>query len=203
MLKNGLKCIRTRIPCGLLLTLVLASWAWVDIGAAQPLGAGPAMQAGAGSKAKAPQARTTSKSAAKRTTAKPTEGGPPIPTAGGVPEIVGRRDPFKLPPAPIPGQAGAEEMGVTGPLPAGKRGLLVSRLRLEGVVRLDTTNTLIAVVDTSANRAYFLRENDQLYDGVVSKITPDSVSFKQNILDPNGRVTVREVVRRLGQGPGA
>jgi hypothetical protein len=197
MLKNGLKCVRKRIPCGLLLTLVLASWAWVDIGAAQPLGAG------AGSKAKAPQARATSKSAAKRTTAKPTEAGPPVPTAGGEPELVGRRDPFKLPPAPVPGQAGSEEMTVTGPLPAGKRGLLVGRLRLEGVVRLDTTNTLIAVVDTSANRAYFLRENDQLYDGVVGKITPDSVSFKQNVLDTNGRVTVREVVRRLGQGPGA
>jgi hypothetical protein len=201
MLKNGLKCIRKRTLCGLLLPLVLASWAWVDIGEAQPLGAAPAMQAGTGSKAGAPRARTTSKSVAKRTIAKPTEGGPPIPMAGRVPEIVGRRDPFKLPSPPVPGQAGPEE--VTGPLPTGKRGVLVSRLRLEGIVRLDTTNTLIAVVDTSANRAYFLRENDQLYDGVVSKITPDSVSFRQNVLDPNGRVTVREVVRRLGQGPGA
>jgi hypothetical protein len=121
--------------------------------------------------------------------------------AGRAPEIVGRRDPFKLPPPPVPGQAGAEE--VIGPLPTGKRGLVISRLKVEGIVRLDTTNTLIAVVDTSANRAYFLRENDQLYDGVVSKITPDSVSFRQNVLDPNGRVSVREVVRRLGQGPGA
>jgi hypothetical protein len=201
MLKNGLKCIRKRIPWGLLLTLILASWAWVDIGGAQPPGAAPTVQAGTGTKATAPQVQATSKSAAKRTSAKSAEGGPPVPMAGRAPEIVGRRDPFKLPPPPVPGQAGAEE--VIGPLPTGKRGLVISRLKVEGIVRLDTTNTLIAVVDTSANRAYFLRENDQLYDGVVSKITPDSVSFRQNVLDPNGRVSVREVVRRLGQGPGA
>jgi hypothetical protein len=202
MLNNGLKCIRKGTLWGLLLSLILASWAWVDIGKAQPPGgAGPAMQAGRGVKARAPGARTTSKSTAKRATAKPPEGGPPVPMAGRAPEIIGRRDPFKLPAPPVPGQAGGEE--VSGPLPTGKRGLLVSRLKVEGIVRLDTTNALIAVVDTSANRAYFLRENDQLYDGVVSKITPDSVSFRQNVLDPNGRVSVREVVRRLGQGPGA
>jgi hypothetical protein len=201
MLKNGLKYSRTRIPWGFLLTLILASWAWVDIGKAQPSGSDPAMQAGTGAKASAPAAQAASQPPAKRTSAKPAEGGPPVPMAGRAPEITGRRDPFKLPPPVVPGQAGGEE--VTGPLPTGKRGLLVNRVRLEGIVRLDTTNTLIAVVDTNANRAYFLRENDQLYDGVVSKITPDSVSFKQNVLEPNGRVSVREVVKRLGQGPGA
>lgn len=117
-----------------------------------------------------------------------------------VPEIVGRRDPFKLPPPPVPGRAGEEE--VLGPLPTGKRGLLISQVRLEGIVRLDTTNTLIAVVDNNSNRAYFLRENDAVYNGVVSKITPDSVYFRENVLDPSGHMLVREVVRRLSQGSG-
>jgi len=201
MLKNGLKCRRKRIPWGLLLTLILGSWAWVDVGKAQPSGTAPAMQGGTGAKASAPPAQAPGKVAAKRTSAKPAEGGPPVPMAGRAPEITGRRDPFKLPLPAVPGQAGFEEM--TGPLPTGKRGLLINRVRVEGIVRLDTSNILIAVVDTNANRAYFLRENDQLYDGVVSKITPDSVSFKQNVLDTSGRVSVREVVKRLGQGPGA
>jgi hypothetical protein len=61
---------------------------------------------------------------------------------------------------------------------------------------------MIAVVDNSTNRAYFLRENDAVYDGVVSKITPDSVSFRQNYLEPGGSSSVREVVKRLGPGPG-
>jgi len=38
---------------------------------------------------------------------------------------------------------------------------------------------------------------------VVSKITPDSVIFRENTLDQNGKVVTREVVKRLGQGPGA
>jgi hypothetical protein len=115
--------------------------------------------------------------------------------------IEGRRDPFKLPPPP--GKGGAQEgEGITGPLPPGKRGLVISRLRLEGIVRLDTTDEMIAVVDTSANRAYFLRENDAVYNGVVTKITPDSVYFRENVLDQQGRVQTREVVKRLSQRPG-
>jgi hypothetical protein len=90
-----------------------------------------------------------------------------------------------------------------GNLPPGTRGLVISRLRLEGIVRLDTSNILIAVVDTNANRAYFLRENDAVYNGVVSKITPDSVTFRENTLDSAGKVATRDVVLRLTQGPGA
>jgi hypothetical protein len=212
MLKNGLNCVRTGIPWGLLLTLILMSGAWVDVGRAQPTGTDPAVQAGTGAKASAPPAQATSqpaakskvprKVAAKRTSARPAGGGPPVSAVGKVqvPEIVGRRDPFKLPPPPVPGRTAEEE--ILGPLPTGKRGLLISQLRLEGIVRLDTTNTLIAVVDNNSNRAYFLRENDAVYNGVVSKITPDSVYFRENVLDASGHVLVREVVRRLSQGPG-
>ena len=116
--------------------------------------------------------------------------------------VVGRRDPFKLPPPPSPkGSAGALDMAA-GPLPPGTRGLVIGQLRLGGIVRQDTTHMMLAVVINSANRAYFLRESDVLYNGVVSKITPDSVQFRENYLDPNGRVQTREVVKRLGQAPG-
>jgi len=141
--------------------------------------------------------------AAKKTEAgqlgQPPVGGAAGPTADRRLQIVGRRDPFKLPPPPGVGGPGEERIG---PLPPGKRGLVISQLRLEGIVRLDTTNEMIAVVDTSANRAYFLRENDAVYNGVVSKITPDSVYFRENVLDEQGRLQTREVVKRLGQGPG-
>ncbi len=62
---------------------------------------------------------------------------------------------------------------------------------------------MIAVVDTNANRAYFLRENDAVYNGVVAKITPDSVTFRENTLDSAGKLSTRDVVLRLSQGPGA
>lgn len=188
MVKHGLQRIRQETPWGLLLAATLAAWGWVGIAQAQSV----APQGG--------QAKASTKAAAKRAPAKRVSGGAPMSARMPQPEIVGRRDPFKLPPPPVPGQEGAGE--ITGPLPPGTRGLVIGRLRLEGIVRLDTTNMMIAVVDTSANRAYFLRENDQVYNGVVSKITPDAVYFTQNVLDRNGRVVTREVVKRLGQGPG-
>jgi hypothetical protein len=75
-------------------------------------------------------------------------------------------------------------------------------LKLGGIVRQDATNMMLAVVTNFTNRAYFLRENDVVFNGVVSKITPDAVSFRENYLDPNGRVQTREVVKRLSPASG-
>ena len=119
--------------------------------------------------------------------------------------VAGKRDPFKLPPEPVPGRGGPDNMmdaATGGVLPPGARGLLIPQLRLEGVVREQTANKMIAVVTNETRRAYFLTENESVYNGVVSKITPDAVYFKENVLDGNGRVTTREVVRRLGSVPG-
>ncbi len=127
----------------------------------------------------------------------------PIPTPMRAPAIVGLRDPFKLPPPPGPGggETGGEEL--RGPLPPGTRGLVIGQLRLEGIARLDLSNTMIALVTKNyTNRAFFLRENDAVYNGVVSKITPDSISFKENYLDQFGRAQVREIVKRLSGAPG-
>jgi len=116
---------------------------------------------------------------------------------------VGKRDPFKLPPPPPTGGRVSEGIPEsTGPLPAGNRGLVVSQIRLQGVVRQDVSNKMLAVVTNETKRAYFLTENESVYNGVVSKITPDAVYFKENVLDREGKVTIREVVRRLGPAPG-
>jgi hypothetical protein len=109
-----------------------------------------------------------------------------------------RRDPFRVPPPSLPVSAAT----MSGPLPAGPKGLIISQLILEGIVRMDATGQMIAVVTNSTRRAYFLRENDELYNGVVSKITPEAVYFKAKDLDENGRVTTAEVVKRLGPPPG-
>lgn len=111
----------------------------------------------------------------------------------------GRRDPFKLPPPPGNGNG---EPGFTGPLPPGKKGLVISQLRLEGIVREDKSNSMIAVVTNATDRAYFLREKDEVYNGVVSKITPDSVYFTENAMQSNGSVLSHEVVKKLGSAPG-
>ena len=113
------------------------------------------------------------------------------------------RDPFKLPPPPRPEQ---EEKDDPNPLPAnrppGSRGLLVEQLKLKGVVRDSATQKMIAVVTAPNNRAYFLREGEAVYDGVVSKITPDAVYFKGNIFNSKREVHFREVVKILSPAPG-
>ena len=119
----------------------------------------------------------------------------------------GRRDPFKFPPPPGKGGAegvpeGAGPGGPAGPLPPGVRGLIISQLKLEGTVRQETSNVMIAVVTNETRRAYFLRNNDAVYNGAVSKITPDAIYFKENVLDSNGRVSTQEVIKRMGPAAG-
>jgi hypothetical protein len=87
-------------------------------------------------------------------------------------------------------------------MPAGLRGLVISELRLEGVVRQKAANTMIAVVTNYTKRAYFLRVSDTVYNGVVSKITPEAVYFKENTLDSLGREATQEVEIKLGSAPG-
>ena len=113
----------------------------------------------------------------------------------------GRRDPFK--PWEPPG-AGSRHTagGAFGALPAGIRGLVISELRVEGIVRLVSTNNMIAMVTNYTKRAYFLKENDPVYNGVVSKITPEAVYFKENLLDSNGRLATHEVVMRVSSAAG-
>jgi Tfp pilus assembly protein PilP len=80
--------------------------------------------------------------------------------------------------------------------------LIISQLTLEGIVRMETNNTMIAVVANPANRAYFLRQNDEVYNGAVTKITSDSVTFTEKYRDAEGRESTREVVKRLAPTPG-
>lgn len=109
--------------------------------------------------------------------------------------LAGKRDPFKVPPPPkVGGGAGDPD----GPLPPGVRGLVIGHLRLEGIVREEDTHTMIAVVANRENLAYFLRLHEDVYNGVVSRITRDAIYFQQKRRDAGGRVEAREVVLRLG-----
>jgi len=194
MVRDGLNHTRAGIVGEIALVMILASWTGGGSVKGLPLESGPIPQAGA-------KAAVRTSLAKKKTSPQPAKSAAASPKASEAAGATGKRDPFKLPPPPAPGREGMQQ--VIGPLPPGPRGLVISQLQVEGIVRLDTNNTMIAVVDNNRNRAYFLRENDAVYNGVVSKITPDSVIFRENALDQNGRVQVREVVKRLGQGPGA
>ena len=105
----------------------------------------------------------------------------------------GRRDPFV---SPIRGPVGPQGPGAG--CSSGKRCLAIPELVLRGTIR-DISGKMLAVVANSAQRTYTLRENDQVFNGSVEKITSDSIIFREFVKDALGRETAREVVKKLGQ----
>jgi hypothetical protein len=55
----------------------------------------------------------------------------------------------------------------------------------------------IAVVSNGLNKAYFLRENDPVFNGYVMKITGDSIVFQETLQDRLGKSFTREVVKKI------
>jgi len=129
----------------------------------------------------------------------PTDWKPMIPDRG---SISGLRDPFRAPAPPQPAETGAKAGEGAAARPPGLRGLLVRQLRLEGIVREDETKTMIAVVTNDTHLAYFLRENQELFDGVVGRITPGAVYLRERVREPNQAVRWRDVVLKLESGDG-
>jgi hypothetical protein len=97
----------------------------------------------------------------------------------------GKRDPFF---SPVVQQNGS---GCS----TGKKCLEIGNINLRGVVKSDSG--FIAVVTNNLNKAYFLRENDPVFNGYVVKITGDSVVFQETIQDKLGKSFTREVVKRI------
>ena len=145
-------------------------------------------QAKAQPPAKVPADKQPAKKPAKAKSAKPQ------PAAGAQPRVA-RRDPFD----PL---VGKDRPGSGSPerLPPGKAGLVVSTLRLDGIVR--GPNGMIAVVSNPQQRVYFLREGDQLYDGKVERITMEGVAFHEIGKDAFGKPVDRQVTKRLYPSPG-
>ena len=99
----------------------------------------------------------------------------------------GRRDPFLSPVV-------NHSMGGSG-CSTGKRCLAVDQIALTGIVKSDAG--MIAVVMNAMNKAYFLRENDPVFNGYVVKITGDSIVFKETMQDKLGKSFTREVIKKI------
>jgi len=97
-----------------------------------------------------------------------------------------RRDPFISPVVSHAGGSGCN---------TGKKCLEIGAINLRGVVRAESG--FIAVVSNGLNKAYFLRENDPVFNGYVVKITGDSVVFQETLQDRLGKSFTREVVKKI------
>jgi len=100
-----------------------------------------------------------------------------------------RRDPFVSPVVHL----GAVGSGCS----SGKRCLAIDQIALKGVVRSE--NGMIAVVVNAMDKAYFLRENDPVFNGYVTKITADSIVFKETFHDKLGKELTRDVTKTISR----
>lgn len=100
-----------------------------------------------------------------------------------------RRDPFVSPVVHL----GAVGSGCS----SGKRCLAIDQVALKGVVRSE--NGMIAVVVNAMDKAYFLRENDPVFNGYVTKITSDSIVFKETFRDKLGKELTRDVTKTISR----
>lgn len=98
----------------------------------------------------------------------------------------GRRDPFVSPVVSHAGGSGCS---------TGKKCLEIGAINLRGVVHSD--GGFIAVVSNGVNKAYFLRENDPVFNGYVVRITGDSIVFQETVQDRLGKTFTREVVKKI------
>lgn len=100
----------------------------------------------------------------------------------------GRRDPFQSIVAPKGGKPGVMCTGT------GKACMSPSQAELKGVAK--TQEGYIAMV-ASGDKTYFLRLNEPVLNGYVLKITGDSITFRENVVDNVGRASSRDVVKRI------
>jgi hypothetical protein len=98
----------------------------------------------------------------------------------------GKRDPFI---SPVVSRAGGSGCST------GKKCLEIGAINLRGVVHSD--GGFIAVITNNMNKAYFLRENDPVFNGYVVKITGDSIVFKETVQDRLGKSFTREVTKKI------
>jgi hypothetical protein len=100
--------------------------------------------------------------------------------------MAGHRDPFISPVVNHTGGSGCS---------TGKKCLAIDQIALRGVIKSDTG--MIAIVVNALDKAYFLRENDPVFNGYVVKITGDSIVFKESFEDKLGKPLTREVTKRI------
>ena len=82
-----------------------------------------------------------------------------------------------------------------GQPPPGIAGMYIAQVTLLGTALRDGAKT--AIFRGPDQRAYFLQENDKLFDGYVKQIESDSVLLIRQAKLRSGRITTQEVTKRL------
>jgi len=100
----------------------------------------------------------------------------------------GRRDPFRS-------LLSRQENRNLGQRPPGIAGISIDDVVVQGIWR--TRSGHIAQVRATDNKSYLLRSGDLLYDGEVTRVAPNEVTFRQNLNDPQSVKPFRDVTKQL------
>ena len=79
--------------------------------------------------------------------------------------------------------------------PPGIAGISIDDMILQGIWK--TRSGYVAQIRGTDNKSYLIRAGDLLYDGEVTRIGPNEVSFRQNLNDPQSVKPFRDVTKQL------
>jgi hypothetical protein len=100
----------------------------------------------------------------------------------------GRRDPFRSLLIRQPNRPGGQR-------PAGIAGIAIDEIIVQGIWK--TRGGFVAQIRGSDNKSYLLRPGDLLYDGEVTRVGTNEVTFRQNLSDPQSVKPFRDVTKQL------
>jgi hypothetical protein len=100
----------------------------------------------------------------------------------------GRRDPFRSLLVREQNRGGVQR-------PPGIAGISIDDLVVHGIWK--TKSGYVAQIRATDNKSYLIRAGDLLYDGEVTRVGPNEVSFRQNLNDPQSVKPFREVTKQL------
>lgn len=103
-------------------------------------------------------------------------------------DAAGRRDPFRSLLIRAENRGGAQR-------PPGIAGIAIDDLQLQGIWK--TRAGYVAQIRGTDNKSYLIRAGDLLYDGEVTRIGPNEVSFRQNLNDPQSVKPFRDMTKQL------
>ncbi len=100
----------------------------------------------------------------------------------------GRRDPFRSLLVREQSRGGLDR-------PPGIAGISIDDLVVHGIWK--TKAGYVAQIRATDNKSYLIRAGDLLYDGEVTRVGPNEISFRQNLNDPQSVKPFREVTKQL------
>jgi type IV pilus assembly protein PilP len=100
----------------------------------------------------------------------------------------GRRDPFRS-------LLVRPENRSIGQRPPGIAGISIDDVVVQGIWK--TRTGYVAQIRGTDNKSYLLRGGDVLYDGEVTRVGPNEISFRQNLNDPQSVKPFRDVTKQL------